>query len=140
MRSLTLVTSESSPASSFGASLAPKTLQLAVECPRVWRNSQKVFRRILDYESMYCPRASWIVHGLSRVIHFLNFNLYQSVFLSAYMATLSLIPLTLDITILNRLMNSQRGSSSLWDRLQRSTYEGLQQGRSLGYESCRQVP
>ncbi|KAG5411274.1 hypothetical protein IGI04_007593 [Brassica rapa subsp. trilocularis] len=34
MRSLTLVTSESSPASSFAASLAPKTLQLVVECPR----------------------------------------------------------------------------------------------------------
>ncbi|KAF3524394.1 hypothetical protein F2Q69_00047608, partial [Brassica cretica] len=34
---------ESSPASSFAASLAPKTLQLVVECPRVWWNSQKVF-------------------------------------------------------------------------------------------------
>ncbi|KAF3539154.1 hypothetical protein F2Q69_00021394 [Brassica cretica] len=43
MRSLTLATSESSPASSFAASLAPKTLQLVVECPRVWWNSQKVF-------------------------------------------------------------------------------------------------
>ncbi|KAG5398311.1 hypothetical protein IGI04_020125 [Brassica rapa subsp. trilocularis] len=43
MRSLTLVTSESSPASSFAASLAPKTLQLVVECPRDWWNSQKVF-------------------------------------------------------------------------------------------------
>ncbi|KAF3604170.1 hypothetical protein F2Q69_00034325 [Brassica cretica] len=43
MRSLTLVTSESSPARSFPASLAPKTLQLFVECPRVWWNSQKVF-------------------------------------------------------------------------------------------------
>ncbi|KAG5384534.1 hypothetical protein IGI04_036004 [Brassica rapa subsp. trilocularis] len=42
MRSLTLVTSESSPASSFAASLAPKTLQLVVECPRDWWNSQKV--------------------------------------------------------------------------------------------------
>ncbi|KAG5374135.1 hypothetical protein IGI04_042546 [Brassica rapa subsp. trilocularis] len=39
MRSLTLVTSESSPASSFAASLAPKTLQLVVECPRDWWNS-----------------------------------------------------------------------------------------------------
>ncbi|KAF2537372.1 hypothetical protein F2Q70_00026175 [Brassica cretica] len=43
MRSLTLATSESSPASSFAASLAPKTLQLVVECHRVWWNSQKVF-------------------------------------------------------------------------------------------------
>ncbi|KAF3532021.1 hypothetical protein DY000_02039598 [Brassica cretica] len=43
MRYLTLVTSESSPASIFAASLAPKTLQLVVECPRVWWNSQKVF-------------------------------------------------------------------------------------------------
>ncbi|KAF2564632.1 hypothetical protein F2Q70_00016666 [Brassica cretica] len=43
MRSLTLATSESSPASSFATSLAPKTLQLVVECPRVWWNSQKVF-------------------------------------------------------------------------------------------------
>ncbi|KAF2541337.1 hypothetical protein F2Q68_00032592 [Brassica cretica] len=34
MRSLMLVTSESSPASSFADSLAPKTLQLVVECPR----------------------------------------------------------------------------------------------------------
>ncbi|KAF2556391.1 hypothetical protein F2Q68_00014435 [Brassica cretica] len=42
MRSFTLVTSESSPASSFAASLAPKTLQLVVECPRDWWNSQKV--------------------------------------------------------------------------------------------------
>ncbi|KAF3527649.1 hypothetical protein DY000_02042876 [Brassica cretica] len=33
MRSFTLVTSESSPASSFAASLAPKTLQLVMECP-----------------------------------------------------------------------------------------------------------
>ncbi|KAF3585113.1 hypothetical protein F2Q69_00031005 [Brassica cretica] len=41
MRSFTLVTSESSPASSFVASLAPKTLQLVVECPRDWWNSQK---------------------------------------------------------------------------------------------------
>ncbi|KAF3525211.1 hypothetical protein F2Q69_00045949 [Brassica cretica] len=43
MRYLTLVTSESSLASSFAASLAPNTLQLVVECPRVWWNSQKVF-------------------------------------------------------------------------------------------------
>ncbi|KAF2533540.1 hypothetical protein F2Q70_00029874 [Brassica cretica] len=43
MRSFTLVTLESSPASSFAANLAPKTLQLVVECPRVWWNSQKVF-------------------------------------------------------------------------------------------------
>ncbi|KAF3528378.1 hypothetical protein DY000_02038873 [Brassica cretica] len=43
MRSFTLVTSESSPASSFAATLAPKTLQLVVECPRDWWNSQKVF-------------------------------------------------------------------------------------------------
>ncbi|KAF2612346.1 hypothetical protein F2Q70_00012303 [Brassica cretica] len=43
MRSFTLVTSESSPASSFAASLAPKTLQLVVECPRDWWNSQKLF-------------------------------------------------------------------------------------------------
>ncbi|KAF2560851.1 hypothetical protein F2Q70_00016673 [Brassica cretica] len=43
MRSFTLVTSESSPASSFAGSLAPKTLQLVVECPRDWWNSQKVF-------------------------------------------------------------------------------------------------
>ncbi|KAF3611088.1 hypothetical protein DY000_02048106 [Brassica cretica] len=43
MRSMTLVNSESSPASSFAASLAPKTLQLDVECPRDWWNSQKVF-------------------------------------------------------------------------------------------------
>ncbi|KAF3544452.1 hypothetical protein DY000_02009268 [Brassica cretica] len=43
MRSFTLVTSESSPASSFAARLAPKTLQLVVECPRDWWNSQKVF-------------------------------------------------------------------------------------------------
>ncbi|KAF3539011.1 hypothetical protein F2Q69_00023963 [Brassica cretica] len=43
MRSFTLVTSESSPASSFPASLAPKTLQLVVECPRDWWNSQKLF-------------------------------------------------------------------------------------------------
>ncbi|KAF3611339.1 hypothetical protein DY000_02047241 [Brassica cretica] len=43
MRSFTLVTSESSPASIFAASLAPKTLQLVVECHRDRRNSQKVF-------------------------------------------------------------------------------------------------
>ncbi|KAF2562745.1 hypothetical protein F2Q70_00016799 [Brassica cretica] len=43
MRYFTLVTSESSPASSFVASLAPKTLQFVVECPRDWWNSQKVF-------------------------------------------------------------------------------------------------
>ncbi|KAF2584553.1 hypothetical protein F2Q70_00036479 [Brassica cretica] len=43
MRSFTLVTSESPPASIFAASLAPKTLQLVVECPRDWWNSQKVF-------------------------------------------------------------------------------------------------
>ncbi|KAF2597680.1 hypothetical protein F2Q68_00009810 [Brassica cretica] len=42
MRSFTLVISESSPASSFTASLAPKTLQLVMECPRDWWNSQKV--------------------------------------------------------------------------------------------------
>ncbi|KAF3548371.1 hypothetical protein DY000_02009273 [Brassica cretica] len=42
MRSFMLVTSESSPASSFAASLAPKTLQLVLECPRDWWNSQKV--------------------------------------------------------------------------------------------------
>ncbi|KAF2608032.1 hypothetical protein F2Q68_00044088 [Brassica cretica] len=47
MRSFTLVTSESSPASSFAASLAPKTLQLVVECPRDWWNSQKVYLRHL---------------------------------------------------------------------------------------------
>ncbi|KAF2554610.1 hypothetical protein F2Q68_00015482 [Brassica cretica] len=41
MRSLTLVASESSPTSRFAASLAPKTLQLVVECPRDWWNSQK---------------------------------------------------------------------------------------------------
>ncbi|KAF2534276.1 hypothetical protein F2Q70_00029962 [Brassica cretica] len=35
MRSLTVVTSESSPTSSFTANLAPKTLKLVVECPRV---------------------------------------------------------------------------------------------------------
>ncbi|KAF3494949.1 hypothetical protein DY000_02053421 [Brassica cretica] len=40
-RSFTLVTSESSPTSSFAASLAPKTLQLVVECPRDWWNWQK---------------------------------------------------------------------------------------------------
>ncbi|KAF2552974.1 hypothetical protein F2Q68_00034439 [Brassica cretica] len=43
MRSLTVVTSESSPTSSFTANLAPKTLKLVVECPRVRCNSQKVF-------------------------------------------------------------------------------------------------
>ncbi|KAF3562733.1 hypothetical protein DY000_02014751 [Brassica cretica] len=43
MRSFMLVTSESSPASSFAASPSPKTLQLVVECPRDWWNSQKVF-------------------------------------------------------------------------------------------------
>ncbi|KAF3534052.1 hypothetical protein DY000_02040758 [Brassica cretica] len=43
MRSFTLVTSESSPARSFAASLAPKTFQLVVECPWDWWNSQKVF-------------------------------------------------------------------------------------------------
>ncbi|KAF3499075.1 hypothetical protein F2Q69_00041751 [Brassica cretica] len=48
MRSFTLVTSESSPASSFAASLAPMTLQLVVECPRDWWNLQK---GVLD-----CPR------------------------------------------------------------------------------------
>ncbi|KAF3554782.1 hypothetical protein F2Q69_00013876 [Brassica cretica] len=42
MRFFTLVTSESSPASSFAANLAPRTLQLVVECPRVWWNSHKV--------------------------------------------------------------------------------------------------
>ncbi|KAF3549148.1 hypothetical protein DY000_02008324 [Brassica cretica] len=73
MRSFTLVTSESSPPSSFTANLAPRTLQLGVECPRVWWNSQK---------SVALWRASWIVCGLSRAIHFLNFDLYQSVFLS----------------------------------------------------------
>ncbi|KAF2574179.1 hypothetical protein F2Q70_00004356 [Brassica cretica] len=54
MRSLTLVTSESSPASSLAVNLAPKTLQLVVECPRDWWNSQK---------SIALWRASWIVRG-----------------------------------------------------------------------------
>ncbi|KAF2538037.1 hypothetical protein F2Q68_00021135 [Brassica cretica] len=62
MRSFTLVTSESTPASSFAANLASRTLQLVVECPRVWWNSQRCFRRILDCESMYCP---WF--GLIRI-------------------------------------------------------------------------
>ncbi|KAF3583624.1 hypothetical protein F2Q69_00028879 [Brassica cretica] len=35
MRSFMLVTSESSPSSSFAANLAPRTLQLVVECLRV---------------------------------------------------------------------------------------------------------
>ncbi|KAF3490470.1 hypothetical protein F2Q69_00053191 [Brassica cretica] len=43
VRSFTLVTSESSPASSFADSLAPKTSQLVVEWPRDWWNLQKVF-------------------------------------------------------------------------------------------------
>ncbi|KAF3495794.1 hypothetical protein DY000_02052692 [Brassica cretica] len=63
------------------------------------------FRLVMDSVALW--RASWIVRGLSRVIHILNFDLYQSVFLSASMATLSLISLTLDITSLNRLMNSR---------------------------------
>ncbi|KAF2569335.1 hypothetical protein F2Q68_00025659 [Brassica cretica] len=66
MRSFTLVTSESSPASSVAASLAPKTLQLVMECPRDWWNSQK-------FVALW--KASWIVRGLSRDIHFLNFDL-----------------------------------------------------------------
>ncbi|KAF2590716.1 hypothetical protein F2Q70_00039371 [Brassica cretica] len=57
MRSLTLVTSESSPASSFGASLAPKTLQLVVECPRVWWNSQKVFSSYLGLRVHVLPEV-----------------------------------------------------------------------------------
>ena len=60
---------------------------------------------------------SWFVEGYP----FSKFRLVQSVFFSASMATLSLFPLTLDITSLNRLINSRRGSSSLWDRQQRST-------------------
>ncbi|KAF3562161.1 hypothetical protein DY000_02016051 [Brassica cretica] len=72
MRSLTLVISEGSPASSFAANLAPKTLQLVVESPWDWWNSQK---------SVALWRTSWIVRGLSRVVHFLNFDLYQSIFL-----------------------------------------------------------
>ncbi|KAF3571149.1 hypothetical protein F2Q69_00059323 [Brassica cretica] len=55
MRSFLLVTSESSPASSFAASLAPKTLQLVVECPRDWWNSQKVFSSYPYCESTYYP-------------------------------------------------------------------------------------
>ncbi|KAF2558456.1 hypothetical protein F2Q68_00014765 [Brassica cretica] len=43
MRSFMPVTSESSQASSFATSLAPKIFQLVVECPRDWWNSQKVF-------------------------------------------------------------------------------------------------
>ncbi|KAF2559220.1 hypothetical protein F2Q68_00014628 [Brassica cretica] len=66
-----LVTSENSPASSFAANLAPKTLQLVVKCPRDWWNSQK---------SVALWRASWIVRGFSRDIHFLNFDLYKSAF------------------------------------------------------------
>ncbi|KAF3557332.1 hypothetical protein F2Q69_00012545 [Brassica cretica] len=46
MRSFTLVTSESSPASSFAANLAPRTFQLVVQCPRVWWNSQKLGRYV----------------------------------------------------------------------------------------------
>ncbi|KAF3555654.1 hypothetical protein F2Q69_00015719 [Brassica cretica] len=46
MRSFTLVTSESSPTSSFVANLTPRTLQSVVECPRVWWNSQKVFSSV----------------------------------------------------------------------------------------------
>ncbi|CAN6924262.1 unnamed protein product, partial [Brassica oleracea] len=47
------------------------------------------------------------------VIHFLNFDLYQSDFLSAFTATLSFIPLTLNITSLNRLMNSRSWVKSM---------------------------
>ncbi|KAF3530083.1 hypothetical protein DY000_02040909 [Brassica cretica] len=60
MRSIMLVTSESSPASSFAGSLgslAPKTLQLVVECPRVWWISQKVFSSYPGLRVMYCPSA-----------------------------------------------------------------------------------
>ncbi|KAF3602915.1 hypothetical protein F2Q69_00034401 [Brassica cretica] len=61
MRSFTPVTSESSPASSFAASLAPRTLQLVVECPRDWWNLQRCFRHILGCESTYYP---WFGPGL----------------------------------------------------------------------------
>ncbi|KAF3553786.1 hypothetical protein F2Q69_00012857 [Brassica cretica] len=57
MRSLTLVTSESSPARSFVASLAPKTLQLVVECPRDWWNSQKVFSSYLGLRVHVLPEV-----------------------------------------------------------------------------------
>ncbi|KAF3587088.1 hypothetical protein F2Q69_00027456 [Brassica cretica] len=43
MRSFMLVTSESSPASSFAASLAPKTLQLVVECPWIGGTCRRCF-------------------------------------------------------------------------------------------------
>ncbi|KAF2590753.1 hypothetical protein F2Q70_00038339 [Brassica cretica] len=56
MRSLTLVTSESFPASSFAANFAPKTLQV-VECPRVWWNSQKVFSSYLGLRVHVLPEV-----------------------------------------------------------------------------------
>ncbi|KAF2551484.1 hypothetical protein F2Q68_00033551 [Brassica cretica] len=53
MRSFTLVISESSPASSFAASLAPKTLHLVVECPRDWWNSQKVLEYHMEFSETF---------------------------------------------------------------------------------------
>ncbi|KAG5410963.1 hypothetical protein IGI04_007282 [Brassica rapa subsp. trilocularis] len=58
MRSFTLVTSERSPASSFAANLAPRTLQLVVESPRVWWNSQKVRGFPLLLSSVYRTESS----------------------------------------------------------------------------------
>ena len=57
---------------------------------------------LFDYDVVRC-----LVEGVldrPRLVEgypFLSFDLYQSLFLSASMATLSLIPLTLDITSLN---------------------------------------
>ncbi|KAF2556390.1 hypothetical protein F2Q68_00014434 [Brassica cretica] len=58
MRSFTQVTFESSPASSFAASLAPKTLQLVVECPRDWWNSQKFYFMPRAFLLGDCRRAN----------------------------------------------------------------------------------
>ena len=57
----------------------------------------------------------WLVYGYP----IFEFRLVPERF-SESMVTLSLIRLTLDMTSLNLLMKSQRGSSSPWERLQRS--------------------
>ena len=74
-----------------------------------------------------------VIRSLPRVVHFWNFYLYQSVFQSASFATLSLIPLTLAMTILNIFKKSWRDSSSFWARLQRLTQED---SLSMNIEYC----
>ena len=85
MRSFTLVTSERSPASSFAANLAPRTLQLVVESPRVWWNSQKVFSSY-PWLWVYVLPVVWPLIRIYRVV----------------MCPLEFFPLVMDVLVVTR--------------------------------------